>query len=79
LRFKFPAELKEENRRGRKYAENTRLPSSSSMSFASLAVHVSRRTEGGKPQRKEVRREYPPAVVFLCELPISCGSSFLPN
>ena len=41
LRFKFPADLKAENRRGRKYAENTRPPLSSSAAFPSLAVQIS--------------------------------------
>ncbi len=79
LRFKFPADPKEENRRGRKYAENTRQPLSSSASFPSLAVQISCRPDGGEPQRKEARREYPAAAVFLCVLPISCGSNFLPT
>ncbi len=78
LRFKFPAGTKEKNRRGRKYAEKTESPLSSSASFPSLAVQISCRHEGGEPQRKEVRRENHATAAFLCVLPISCGSNFLP-
>jgi hypothetical protein len=38
-----PKDLKEKNRRGRKYAENTRQPLSSSANFPPLTVQVSRR------------------------------------
>ncbi len=78
LRFKFPAGTKKENRRGRKYAEKTMPPLPSSASFPSLAVQISCRHEGVKPQRKEVRRENHATAAFLCVLPISCGSNFLP-
>ncbi len=78
LRFKFPAGTKEENRRGRKCAEKTEPPLPCSASFPSLAVQISCRHEGVKPQRKEVRRENDATAALLCVLPISCGSNFLP-
>jgi hypothetical protein len=113
-RFKLSAGPKEKNRRGRKYAENTRQslsssatfpslavqifcrpeekepqrgkyaentgqPLSSSASFPSLAVQTFSRHEEKEPQRSKVRREYPATVAFLCVLPISCGSNFLPT
>ncbi len=66
-----------EHRRGGKYAEKTERPLSSSASFRSLAVQIFCWPGKGAPQRREVRRENQAPAVFLCILPISCGSSFL--
>ncbi len=76
-RFKFSAGPKEKHRRGRKYAENTNRPLSSSATFPSLAVQIFCWPKGETPQREEVRREYRSTAVFLCDLPISRGSNFL--
>ncbi len=58
----WPEEM---NCRGRKYAENTEQRLSSSAPFPSLAVQIFCRPEEETPQRREVRREYRAAAVFL--------------